>query len=633
MSTTTAGNTDLTSSINGFQAPVGDDLLEQTITDWIQGRLWHADAPAVLKEKGKRLDEAKAWERWTAYLAKRKLPAPFVKFPMGASDPLVWGMPSTPEGDAGLAWRVKLGTLIAAPAASPSPRLEELLEGFFTPPNPSGTTLPEAIRLLTVGYWLPQLAAHLPAAAWWRLLGHLIQVSQDWQLAPPDESTPEQYLVATLLGGELPLVLSCVVGELKPASELRPAARICLSESLCEATDGEGVITARLLEFLPPLFSSWTRCRALGRAIPKGCWKDDAETQYEWLIRQTILLSRSNGSPLLTSAKYRNWPGGPLDAALALAGDRSDRLAATTRLGKHLLKPVGVSASAALPDPSLESEWSCLAVMSTGCETTAHRLAVDYSGPTLQIELEIRGKPVIAGPWRAEATFNGRRLEPTEEWEQQCWFTSDECDYLELAIPLTGGAKLERQILLGKEDEFLLLHDILHSEQQQPGEWIHTHQLPLTAGVTFVPERETRDGVLTNAKGRPIASVLPIAMGEWRVDMRPEQLTQKDGTLCLEHRGMGLRASAPVWIDLRSKRVAKPRTWRQLTVAASLEVVPRDVAVGYRVQTASSQWLIYRSLTPPANRTLLGQNTASETLIARFLRTGEIDALVEVDPA
>ncbi len=634
MSTTTAGNTDLTSSPSGFQAPAGEHHLEQLISDWAQGRLWHADTPAPLKRSDKRPDEEKSWQRWSAYLAKRKPPAPFVKFPMGTSDPLVWGVPNSPECDAGLAWRVKLGTLLAAPTESPSPRLEELLEGLLRDQfNASEIRLPDALRLLTVGYWLPQLAAHLPIRNWWRLLTHLMTVSRECQLASPATMPAEEYLVATLLGGELPLVISSQVGELKPARELRSAARIALSESLCEATDGEGVIAARLLEHLPALFSSWTRCRALGRAIPKGCWTTDAETQYEWLVRQTILLARANGSPLLTTSAYRNWPGGPVDAAISLAGDRADRLAAAARFGKLLLTPQTLRTSGPLPDPSLESEWSCLAVMSTGVDSSAHRFAIDYSGRGSRIELEISGKTVMAGEWQAEITLGGRRLEPTDDWEQQCWFSNEECDYLELTTTLTAGARLERQILLGKEDEFLFLQDILHSEQGEPQEWAHTHRLPLVPGMTFLPEKETRDGVLANAKGRPGASLMPLGLGEWRVDLQPGELEQQGDQLVLGHRGSGRRASAPIWFDLRSKRTSKPRTWRQLTVAASLEVVPRDVAVGYRVQCGSSQWLIYRSLAPPANRTVLGQNTAAETLVARFLRTGEADVLVEVDPA
>jgi hypothetical protein len=371
----------------------------------------------------------------------------------------------------------------------------------------------------------------------------------------------------------------------------------------------------------------------LGRAIPKGCWTTDAETQYEWLVRQTILLSRANGSPVLTSSTYRNWPGGPVDAAISLAGDRTDRLAAAVRLGKQLLTPQGLRTTGPLPDPSIESEWSCLAVMSTGVESGAHRFAIDYSGRGSRIELEIGGKTVMAGAWQVQIDLGGRRLEQTDDWEQQCWFSNEECDYLELATTLTKGARLERQILFGKEDEFLFLQDILHSEQNEAQEWAHTHLLPLASGITFQPEKETRDGILLNAKGRPGACVMPLGLGEWRVDMRPGELVQQGDHLVLGQRGLGRRASAPIWFDLRSKRTSKPRTWRQLTIAASLEVVPRDVAVGYRVQSGSSQWLIYRSLAPPANRTVLGQNTSGETLVARFLRTGEVDVLVEVDPA
>ncbi len=70
----------------------------------------------------------------------------------------------------------------------------------------------------------------------------------------------------------------------------------------------------------------------------------------------------------------------------------------------------------------------------------------------------------------------------------------------------------------------------------------------------------------------------------------------------------------------------------RLTVAESLEVVPSDVAVGYRVQCGDDQWVVYRSLKEPANRTVLGQNTAAELFVARFFRTGECEELLAIDP-
>ena len=79
---------------------------------------------------------------------------------------------------------------------------------------------------------------------------------------------------------------------------------------------------------------------------------------------------------------------------------------------------------------------------------------------------------------------------------------------------------------------------------------------------------------------------------------------------------------APLFFDLRARRMTRPLTWRQLTVAESLKTQPPEVAVGYRVMVGKEQWLIYRSLGSPANRTLLGHNLATEMLVARFGRDG-----------
>ncbi|MEM8866453.1 MAG: hypothetical protein AAGF31_12985 [Planctomycetota bacterium] len=79
-------------------------------------------------------------------------------------------------------------------------------------------------------------------------------------------------------------------------------------------------------------------------------------------------------------------------------------------------------------------------------------------------------------------------------------------------------------------------------------------------------------------------------------------------------------------------RYAKQRTWRQLTVAQSLESVESDVAVAYRYQSGKEQMVMYRSLDPPANRTFIGQNYSSEAVIGRFLESGELDEYFEIDP-
>ena len=58
--------------------------------------------------------------------------------------------------------------------------------------------------------------------------------------------------------------------------------------------------------------------------------------------------------------------------------------------------------------------------------------------------------------------------------------------------------------------------------------------------------------------------------------------------------------------------------------------VSGDVAVGYRVEIGAKQWLIYRSLDPTANRSILGQDLICEFHVSRLLRTGEVEELLEI---
>ena len=69
----------------------------------------------------------------------------------------------------------------------------------------------------------------------------------------------------------------------------------------------------------------------------------------------------------------------------------------------------------------------------------------------------------------------------------------------------------------------------------------------------------------------------------------------------------------------------------RLTVAEQLQIQPDDTAVGYRVALGDEQWLIYRSLSEPRNRTLLGHNLSTEMLVARFDTDGEVEPLIEIE--
>ena len=306
-------------------------------------------------------------------------------------------------------------------------------------------------------------------------------------------------------------------------------------------------------------------------------------------------------------------------------------MAATERLSKVLLATNADNDLDDLPDASVESEWSMLAVLASGWGNSSNRVAVDYSRAEMGIEVEASGRVLVSGDWETKVQHNGQVLEPVDDWEQQCWHSDEECDFLDLTIEMTGGVRIERQLLLGKEDGFLMLADVLHGPEAS--EWNYQASLPLFGGTSFEGEEETRDGRLLDAKGNSRVTVMPLALAEWRVERRFGELEMVDQSLRLSQLMQGARLCCPLWIDLQSRRSSRPRTWRQLTVAESLKPVLPEVAVGYRVQVGDAQWMSYRSLAPKANRTVLGQNTAAEMLMGRFRRSGEFEEILAVDPA
>lgn len=625
------------------------DVATKLQANWQSGDLWSDATPASLKNGWAKLSPADRWTKWTQHLANRKSPAPESKNLSGKADPLLWGLPNSPAHASdwveASTWLAELDQNLPAKkskaAAANQVQVEalvaELIHGLRNPA--AGTFQPtDAWRAVAAAYRLAALAPQLSSENWWRLAALLLALAADAEAATSDDASADEALVAALIAGELPLVLSVQLAELKPCRQLRAAGKKALGEGLLASTDGEGLIDAEAIRVVPVLFSCWTRCRAIGESLKKGCWSPEAETQFEWVVRQTLRLSRVDGMPMLTDGAYANWPAGPLDTALDLAGDIEDDAAANHHLGKLLTTNDGDYEEDDLPDADAESEWSSLGLLADGWGKKANRVLVDYSGDELGIEIESQGRTLLTGKWATTTILNGKELSPEDDWEQQCWFSDEDCDFLDLVLELSGGAKLERQLFLGKDDGFLVVHDILHAPEGSlslgaNNEWQHTSQLPLAANMEFAPEKETRDGTLVDGKGSARATVVPLALAEWRVETRFGDLSCSDSTLELVQTAKGARLSCPLWLDLRPRRTTKPRTWRRLTVAESLEVCPNDRAVAYRVQVGDAQWLVYRSLAPPANRTFLGQNTACEMLVGRFLRTGELDELLEVDPA
>lgn len=276
---------------------------------------------------------------------------------------------------------------------------------------------------------------------------------------------------------------------------------------------------------------------------------------------------------------------------------------------------------------SFHDEQAGQAVLRPGWSRPSQEVRLRWSKPSLEIELQSGRETVWAGAWGWNVSLDGEPLTARSAWEEVCWVCDTEVVCLELQLRLSAGYRLQRQIVLGRKDRFLLLADAVFGRRS--GKLAYQSSLPLAAGVNVRAATATRE--VTLATERPQALVLPLALPEWRIEQGVGELVEDEGSLTWSQVGDGRALYAPLFFDLNPRRMTEPCTWRQLTVAENRCNQPRDVAAGFRVMVGRRQWLIYRALGSKANRTVLGHNLSTEMLVGRFLKTGLVEPVVEIE--
>jgi hypothetical protein len=482
-------------------------------------------------------------------------------------------------------------------------------------------TLANSIACLAWSHALPALAGILPEVTWRRLLDQLTSIAGESSAI----SCNEQPVEAQLLAAELPLALGYLFPELPQCRRLWKSGAANLNSAIREQLDGEGMPRSNHLQSARLLLACWTRCRILERLARQNAFNVSARNQYVWLVRQLLRLTRPDGTACLSNGSGLPWPDAFLRTALDFAEDSaSDAMACAVSREK---KKATRSMISDLPTPSVESEWSQIAALRSQWPRPTNQFTVAYSGQTVQCELNVQGQMVWSGPWNSTVSLNDRDLSLASDWQQVCWSADEDGDYLELQAELAGGGAVQRQIFLARQENFLLLAEAYLGKE--PGDIRYRSCLPVAPGISFVPERETHEGVLQGKKR--VARVLPLALPEWRVSGNAGALEFADRAMNWRFSKSGRHMFVPVFLDLDPKRLKSPMTWRQLTVAERLAIQDSDTAVGYRVQVGDRHWLIYRALDHIGNRTVLGQNYSSEFVVARIPREGEARKLIEVE--
>lgn len=548
--------------------------------------VWTALTPANVREQYHGLGDAAGWRRWARHLAKRKQPRPAENLPNRVLKD---------QADRLADW---LATADMAPAA-PEAAAEHLA-------------------------WcraLPALASHVDEEHWWRLFNHLYRVAEDAAV----ESMSLAPLVWQRLAGELPLTLSHLLPELHPCTELRRLAHDTLTTGLRELVDDAGLPPVAQLPHFRALVDCWVRCSLIDNA-GSHVFDVAALEQLHLVVQNAICVARPKGGCLLGPADDgSSGRGGLRRAARELELAIEAREAAIDEASLVVSQPSSLSAGL----PSVYSERSKWGVLRSTWKKKSPRLAVSHGDDQVRLEFFARGEVLWSGEWCLQVRVDGESMPLVTPWEDTCWVSDEDVDYLELQAKLAGGVLAQRQLVLDRRGRFLYLADAVLGPERAVIECVS--MLPLTPTTSFVPAEETREGRLVGR--RPCAVVLPLALGEWRTDGRPGKLVAHEKGLELRHQVYGQRLYAPLLLSLEPKRLDCELTWRQLTVAAKREITPPDVAVGYRAQIGDRQWLVYRSLGDYAVRTVLGQNLNTEFMLGRFRRTGDVDRLIEIEGA
>jgi hypothetical protein len=563
------------------------------------------------------------WTAWRQHLTARSSPNGLpASLPNVKRSALLWALPKQLEGGSTERLIQNLHAVLVKKRAAELSCVDEL-ESWLAAATVPACTPAYGLECLAWCHALPRLAASLPAALWWQMLDHALGTARDAAAI----ELQQQPLVHQLLRGELPLTLAYLFPELKPCEELAEPARDALSRGLTELLDGEGLPHCRHLPLMRSLLACWTRAATIGKAMQFECFQDDARSEYQWLVHQTLRLMRFDGAQVLYADACDADCRDLMHTALHLTDDPLDFAIAHRILpGRSSSTNRGLAAGEKLPSAGVHSEWAEIAILRPQWDRLGPQLAIAFGDRSFSWELNAHAHCIWSGQSNPKLQVDGRDLEPQSGWEEICWHNDDDVDYIELEIALDRGWKIQRQILLARNDRFLLACDAVLGNEI--GRLDYRCALPLNAATEFEPSDAACEGFL---KGRrPVGRVLPLALGEWRGGHSCGTLGLAQQGLQLSQHATGQRLYVPLFVDLDTRRTRQSCTWRQLTVAAQLEIQSADVAVGYRVQVGKQQWLIYRSLAAVENRTVLGQNLFVEFFVGRFQRNGETTELLSI---
>ncbi|MFK7735473.1 MAG: hypothetical protein AB8B50_05580 [Pirellulaceae bacterium] len=388
--------------------------------------------------------------------------------------------------------------------------------------------------------------------------------------------------------------------------------------------------------FLRPALACIFRCRTLANSLRLRKWYPPQQKALAKLLIDAARWSRPDGTQLLGAPKRFNKSKSYWSALIGQTRRPKAMMAAMTLSGigegKRSEAASQISVSK-LPALTQYCEPAAMHCGQTDWRRKGSKVALEFGQADCNLEaLGPKGIPLLHGDWTLSVEIDSQARLQLNEWQEVCWFCDEDVDYLEIEARFGDEDRVQRQMILFREERLLLLADTLISETASALSM--RSQIQLAANVSYRNEVKSTEGFVKSSAAECLA--LPLFLPEWKRDLSiagdASSFSCVENQLVANAVAKGKRLYMPTLFSLCPSHARKPFTWRHLTVADELRIVRKDEAQAFRIQIGTDQWFVYRNLAKPIRRTALGVHTMDDFYAARFdSDEGECDTIVQVE--